>query len=94
MKDSTNSLHSAVLERLLAAKAEGGPGIETVCQEAESERAEHREQLQALEEELVDGQVDIETNHLLRLQSLQKDLIASRSSWTKKLAGVEVRHPF
>ena len=64
VKDSTNGLHSAVLERLLAAKAEGGQaGIESVCQEAEAERAEHREQLQALEEELVDGQVEIQTNH-------------------------------
>ena len=75
----------------MAAKAEGGPGIETVCLEAETERAEHRGQLQALEEELIDGIVDIETNHQLRLQSLQKDLIASRANWTKKLAGVEVR---
>ena len=91
VKDSTNGLHSAVLERLLAAKAEVGPGIDTLCQEAEVERANHREQLQVLEEELVGGQVDIQPSHLVRLQSLQKVLIASRSNWTKKLAGVEVR---
>ena len=41
--------------------------------------------------QLTDEQVEIQADHLLRLQSLQKDLIASRSNWTKKLAGVEVR---
>ena len=91
VKDSANGLHSAVLERLLAAKADGGPNIEAVCQEAETERAELRKQLQVLEEELVEGQAKIQADHLLRLQSLQRDLIASRSHWTKKLAGVEVR---
>ena len=41
---------------------------------------------------MTDEQVEIQADHLLRLQSLQKDLIASRSNWTKKLAGVEVRY--